>query len=130
MKVTTLGIVCGILASTFIGNVRAHDGDPSHDEWYKTLMMPDAPTVPCCGTADAYWADEVHVKDGKTYAVITDDREDGPLGRHHVPSGTVVEIPNNKLKWDRGNPTGHNVVFLDAINMDPVVLCFVQSSGT
>jgi hypothetical protein len=32
----------------------------------------------CCGEADAYWADEIHVRDGKTFATITDDRPDEP----------------------------------------------------
>ena len=60
-------------------------------------MQPDVPNASCCGEADAYWADEVHVKDGKTYAVITDDRPDEPRGRPHVDIGTEIEIPNNKL---------------------------------
>ena len=108
----------------------AHDMDPGHDDWYRSLMMPDFPTTPCCGIADAYWADEVHIKDGKTFVVITDDRDDKPLNnRPHIPSGTVVEVPTKKLKWDRGNPTGHNVVFLALIDSNPVVLCFVQGAG-
>jgi hypothetical protein len=41
--------------------------------------------------------------------------------------GTEIEIPNNKLKWDSGNPTGHNILFL---GYSDVVFCFVQSSGT
>jgi len=38
--------------------------------------------------ADAYWADEIHVRDGKTYATINDDRPDEPLGRPHIDNGT------------------------------------------
>ena len=55
------------------------------------LMQPDVPNASCCGEADAYWADEVHVKDGKTYAVITDDRPDEPRGRCHF--GTELGTP-------------------------------------
>jgi len=39
--------------------------DPSLKQWYQALMQPDVPTASCCGEADAYWADEIHVWDGK-----------------------------------------------------------------
>ena len=90
------------------------------------LMQPDVPNASCCGEADAYWADEVHVRDGKTYAVITDDRPDEPRGRPHVDIGTEIEIPNNKLKWDKSNPTGHGIVFL---SRGGYVFCYVQPGG-
>lgn len=95
---------------------------PEHDEWYRSLMQPDNPAVSCCGLADAYWADEVHVVDGKTYAVIQDDRDNAMLGRPPIPNGTRVLIPNNKLKYDRGNPTGHGVVFMRGAD---TVFCYV-----
>jgi hypothetical protein len=89
-------------------------------------MRPDAPSASCCGEADAYWADEVHVKEGKTYATITDDRSDEALGRPHIDVGTVIEVPPEKLKWDRANPTGHGVLFVSrGLN----AWCFVQNSG-
>ncbi len=106
--------------------------DPKIVEWYRSLMQPDVPNASCCGEADAYWADEIHVRDGKTYAVITDPRDDGPLGRPHVPVGTEILVPDHKLKWDRGNPTGHAIIFLahgwDVQNY--IVYCFVQNGGT
>jgi hypothetical protein len=55
--------------------------NPEIRGWYQALMQPDVPNASCCGEADAYWADEVHVRDGKTYATITDDRPDEPRGR-------------------------------------------------
>jgi len=100
--------------------------DPALRAWYEGLMQPDVPTASCCGEADAYFADEIHVRDGKTFAVITDTRSDEPLGRPHVDSGTEIEIPNNKLKWDRGNPTGHGVVFM---SRSRYVFCYVQPGG-
>jgi hypothetical protein len=100
--------------------------DPAIREWYQSLMQPDVPTASCCGEADAYWADEIHVRDGKTYAIITDDRPDEPRGRPHIDVGTEIEIPNNKLKWDKSNPTGHGVVFLTRALY---VLCYVQPGG-
>ena len=101
--------------------------DPRIRAWYRSLMQPDNPGVPCCGEADAYWCDAIHVtKDGVT-CTITDDRPDAPLGRPHVPVGTVIAIPPHKYKFDRGNPTGHTIVFL---SQDQHVYCFVQGSGT
>jgi len=44
------------------------------------MMQPDVPNASCCGEADAYWANEIHVRDGNTYATITDDRPNEPLG--------------------------------------------------
>jgi hypothetical protein len=90
-------------------------------------MRPDVPTSPCCGEADAYWCDEIHVHDGKTSCAITDDRDDIRLGRPHRDVGTVFEIPDDKLKWDRGNPTGHSILFLSS---GGYVFCFVQGPGT
>jgi hypothetical protein len=100
--------------------------DPAIREWYQALMQPDVPNASCCGEADAYWADEVHVRNGKTYARVTDDRPDEPRGRPHIDVGTEIEIPNNKLKWDRSNPTGHGIVFL---SRGGYVFCYVQPGG-
>jgi hypothetical protein len=116
-----------LLSCCHASPVLAHDmAHPDQDEWYRSLKMPDNPRVPCCGTADAYWADVVHVRNGKTFATITDDRDDEILGRHHVPLGTEIEVPNEKLKFDAGNPTGHAVIFL---NVNNEALCFVQGAG-
>jgi len=43
-----------------------------------------------------------------------------------VDVGTEIEIPNNKLKWDKSNPTGHGVVFL---SREGYVYCYVQPGG-
>ena len=100
MKRIVLGLVLGSMIG--VGNARdlgQWDAvDPAVREWYQALMQPDVPTASCCGEADAYWADEVHVRGGKTYAIITDDRPDEPRQRPHIDIGTEVEIPDNKLK--------------------------------
>ena len=108
----------------------AHDEDPSHDAWYRTLMQPDNPQTPCCGESDAYWADEVHVKDGRVFATITDDRPDGPLQRDHIAIGTVIEIPQKKVKNSQGNPTGHSILFgAPGRDGEFYVYCYVQAGG-
>ncbi len=101
-----------------------HDDDHSHDEWYAGLMQPDNPSASCCGVADAYWCDDYYARDGKAYCKITDDRV--IPRRPPIPSGTEIEIPEWKLKHDRGNPTGHAVVFLSS---GGAVYCFVQGGG-
>lgn len=105
-------------------NGQWEQSDPAISAWYRSLMRPDNPNIPCCSFADAYYADKIVVRGDKTFAVITDDRPDEPLGRPHIPAGTEFEIPANKLKWDRGNPTGHNVLFVGAGG----VYCFVQGA--
>jgi hypothetical protein len=132
VKIPAFGILAGVLAALLIGNVKARDTgqwentDPAVREWYRSLMRPDVPTASCCGEADAYWADEVHVRDGKTFAVVNDDRDDAPLNRPHIVNGTEFEVPPEKLKWDRGNPTGHNVLF---VSFTGFTWCYVQGSG-
>jgi len=94
--------------------------------WYESLMQPDHPWVSCCGEADAYYADSFTVEHGKTVAVITDTREDAPLRRPHIKPGTRVIVPDHKLKFDAGNPTGHGVIF---ITTALEVLCYVTPGG-
>jgi hypothetical protein len=125
-------ILCLIIFGCLAGAVNARNSgqwdavNPELREWYEALMQPDVPNASCCGEADAYWADEIHVKNGKTYAVITDDRDDAPRSRPHVDIGTEIEIPTNKLKRDKSNPTHHGIVFL---SRNRYVFCYVQPGG-
>jgi hypothetical protein len=125
-------IVLGLAFVCVIGGANARDlgqwenTDPTIRNWYQALMRPDVPTSSCCGEADAYWADEIHVRNGKTYVTITDDRADEPLGRPHMAVGTEIEVPDIKLKWDESNPTGHGILFL---SRSRYVFCYVQPGG-
>jgi len=101
--------------------------DQAIREWYAGLMQPDNPTSSCCGTSDAYWADEFEIEGDHYVAIVTDTREDAPLLRPHVEPGTRVPIPNTKMKWDAGNPTGHGVLFLQAGTRN--VYCYVAPGG-
>ena len=123
---TTLALACMLLPSAARDVGQWEDTNPAIRHWYRSLMQPDMPHLPCCGEADAYYADEIHVRDGKVYATITDDRDDAPLKRPHIPPGTRFEIPPHKLKYDAGNPTGHNVLF---VSPGGLVYCFVQGGG-
>ena len=86
--------------------------DPLHRQWFNGLMRPDLPTLSCCGLADAYWADSYEVNGDHYVAIITDPRDDIPLGRPHIENGKRFAVPNIKIKWDRGNPTGHGIIFI------------------
>lgn len=119
-----LGLNIGAVFGRDLGQWGAQD--PSQREWYQSLMQPDAPASSCCGEADAYFCDGYSARGDKAFCTITDDRDDAPRGRPHVDVGTVIEIPQHKLKWDRGNPTGHGVVFL---SRNRFVFCYVQPGG-
>jgi hypothetical protein len=100
--------------------------DPEIYNWYRALMQPDNPTAPGCGEADAYWADSYEVDGDKYVAIITDSRPDEPLGRTHIDTGTKIVIPNRKLKYDKSNPTGHGIVFMNSVGN---VFCYVAPGG-
>lgn len=103
------------------------DDKSAISQWYKALRQPDNPAMSCCGESDAYWADKVETgPNGELIAVITDDRPDEPLGRRHVPPGTRIVVPKNKIKFDQGNPTGRIIIFLSTNN---AVYCYVQAGG-
>jgi hypothetical protein len=120
VAVTVIVVLVILAVKTF-----AHDHEhPELDAWYAGLMQPDNPASSCCGKTDAYWCDDYYARDGKAYCRITDDRV--VAGRPPVPVGTEIEIPPWKLKFDRGNPTGHAVVFLSS---GGAVFCFVQAGG-
>jgi len=131
------GTLLIVLSAFWMGKANARDSgqwettEPHIRQWYQELRQPDNPRMSCCGEADAYYADRLYTKDGKNIAVITDTREDEPLRRPHVPVGTEIEIPNHKYKYDRGNPTGHSVIFLTLPDSNGVreVYCFVDGTG-
>jgi len=95
-------------------------------QWFQKLMQPDNPIMSCCGEADAYWADSFEVDDDRYVAIITDERPDGPLGRPHRNVGAKIIVPNNKIKWDEGNPTGHGIIFIGNAGQ---VYCYVTPGG-
>lgn len=140
-----IGVLLGLLGALFLGSivkVHAREGgefnnDPEVREWFKHLMRPDIKDSPCCGEADGYWCDIIHVRGDKVYCSITDDRDDAPRGRPHIDIGTEIEIPPEKMKWgphdpDKSppsNPTGHSMVFLGGSAYGRYVFCFISGTG-
>lgn len=88
-------------------------------EWFQGLMQPDDPYKSCCGEADAFEADTFEVEGDHYIAVVTD-------GKGVIPSGTRIPVPNQKMKWDRGNPTGHGIIFIGSAGQ---VYCYVAPGG-
>jgi hypothetical protein len=88
-------------------------------EWFQSLMQPDNPSVSCCGEADAFEADTFEVDGDHYIAVITD-------GKGVIPNGTRFPVPNEKLKWDAGNPTGHGIIFIGTTGQ---IYCYVAPGG-
>lgn len=88
-------------------------------QWFQNLMQPDNKSMSCCGEADAYEADTFEVQGDQYVAIITD-------GKGVIPNGTRIPVPNQKMKWDQGNPTGHGILF---IGIGGQVYCYVTPGG-
>jgi len=94
--------------------------NPTHvRQWYQRLMQPDNPQVSCCGEADAFEADNFEVEGDHYVAIITN-------GRGVIANGTKIPVPNRKMKWDDGNPTGHGIIFISTTGD---VYCYVTPGG-
>ena len=121
--VTLLGI-----AMAFVGVTMAHardlgqweNNDPARAAWFKQQKIPGfnpgtMSIESCCGEADAYYADSYEMAEGGAYiAIITDERDDEPLRRPHIPIGTKFRVPRDRVQdvTKTGNPTGHGLIFV------------------
>jgi hypothetical protein len=88
-------------------------------QWFQALMQPDNPFQSCCGEADAFEADFFEVNGDQYVAIITN-------GKGVLPEGMRITVPNEKMKWDDGNPTGHGIIFIGA---NGEVFCYVTPAG-
>lgn len=77
-------------------------------QWFRSLMQPDNPLMSCCGESDSFEADNFETEGDHYVAVITD-------GRGMIKEGARIPVPNSKIKWDSGNPTGHGIIFLSGV---------------
>ena len=125
-----------IICATLYFNHLAHGAEPRRwmttpeiSAWYRDLMQPDAPMVSCCGEADAFEADDFEAEGDHYVAIITN-------GKGIIPEGLRISIPNAKIKWDAGNPTGHGILFVStSASVDPEtgqsfhsIYCYVPPS--
>lgn len=88
-------------------------------QWFQKLMQPDNKAVSCCGEADAFEADDYEIEGDHYIAIITD-------GKGVLPNGTRIAVPNYKMKWDEGNPTGHGILFISSAG---AIYCYVTPGG-
>lgn len=96
------------------------EGSPAATRhWFQSLMQPDNSALSCCGEADAFEADSFEVEGDHYVAIITD-------GKGVLPNGTRIPVPNAKMKWDQGNPTGHGIIF---IGNQGQLYCYVAPGG-
>jgi hypothetical protein len=111
--------------SILTGQVMARDDGQWNDrpasvrQWFQSLMQPDRPEMSCCGEADAFEADTFETDGDHYVAIITN-------GRGLLPEGIRIPVPNAKMKWDAGNPTGHGIIF---IGRNKQVYCYVAPGG-
>jgi hypothetical protein len=127
MKLSLAAIVVlgAILPAVARDNGQWADAPANIRQWFQSLMQPDNPAVSCCGEADAFEADVFEVEGDHYVAIITD-------GKGVIPNGTRIPVPNHKMKWDAGNPTGHGVIFLrpEMVRLNEwTVYCYVAPGG-
>jgi hypothetical protein len=115
-----------ILNSDARDNGQWSDQPPHVRQWFQKLMQPDNQTQSCCGEADAYEADSFDVEGDHYVAIITNGAGDD-FGKPAIPNGTKISIPNRKMKWDDGNPTGHGILFLRVHTKE--VYCYIVPGG-
>jgi hypothetical protein len=89
-------------------------------EWFQSLRQPDHPRISCCGEADAFEADIFEVEGDHYVAIITN-------GKGVIQNGSRISVPNAKMKWDKGNPTGHGIIFIGDRGQ---IYCYVTPGGT
>ena len=96
-----------------------HDPAMPYADWMKSLTRPDYPMSSCCGMADQYYVREYRPsqQNSVAFAAIV-------IGIDGEPDFSV-EIPREKVIWNRVNPTGRGVIFIQ----DAEVLCFVPGMG-
>jgi hypothetical protein len=117
LAAATLGLLAGPALTR--DNGQWEGADPHIRQWFQSLRQPDHPRVSCCGEADAFEADSFEIEDDHYVAVITD-------GKGVIPNGTRISVPNRKMKWDSGNPTGHGIIFIGDKGQ---IYCYVTPGG-
>jgi hypothetical protein len=101
------------------------ESSPPHvRQWFQNLKQPDNPRLSCCGEADSYEAD-LYEQDKDSYVAIITGQ--GPaVKKPYIPEGTRLKVPNHKIKWDEGNPTGHGIIF---VGTNYTIFCYVPPTG-
>jgi len=116
---TSIVMAAGVVAVKARDDGQWADVPENVRQWFESLKQPDHPRLSCCGEADAFEADSFEVEGDHYVAIITN-------GKGVIRDGTRIPVPNQKMKWDAGNPTGHGIIF---IGTQRQVYCYVTPSG-
>jgi len=116
---TLIAVAVSVVAAKARDNGQWSDLPKNVRQWFQSLKQPDHPRISCCGEADAFEADSFEVEGDHYVAIITD-------GKGVIPTGTRIPVPNQKMKWDAGNPTGHGIIF---VGQQRQVYCYVTPGG-
>jgi len=112
------------LALTLFGaSVWGHYPGIPYADWMMSLTRPDYPMSSCCGMADQYYVREYgpSQQNSVAFAAVVIGIDDEP--------DFSVEIPSEKVIWNRVNPTGRGVIFIHDGWGGREVLCFVPGMG-
>lgn len=121
-------LVISLLLTTF-ANAAEWSLDPTVQRWWNESVV-----RACCSLADGFEADEYESTEGGVWATITDDGspvcwedDDGTqLCRRALPEQKKFFVPQEKIRYDPKNPTGHGILFL--LTNDQV-MCYFLPSG-
>ncbi len=116
---TAVAVATGIVAASARDDGQWENVPENVRQWFRSLKQPDHPRLSCCGEADAFEADNFEAEGDHYVAIITN-------GKGVIPSGTRIPVPNQKMKSDAGNPTGHGIIFLGPQRQ---VYCYVTPGG-
>ena len=116
---TAIVVAIGVVAAKARDNGQWADAPAHVRQWFQSLKQPDHPRQSCCGEADAFEADSFVAEGDHYVAIITD-------GKGEIPNGTRIPVPNHKMKWDAGNPTGHGIIIIGPRQQ---VYCYVTPGG-
>ena len=116
---TLIGVAVSVVAAKARDNGQWSDLPKNVRQWFQSLKQPDHPRLSCCGEADAFEADSFEAEGDHYVAIVTD-------GKGVIPTGTRIPVPNQKMKWDAGNPTGHGIIF---VGPQRQVYCYVTPGG-
>ncbi len=100
----------------------------SLSDWFENLNRFEhsiGMMVSCCEEYDAVYADQWRVDElGQLFATVTGA---GPRNHWWAPIGREYYISDYKIVWNRGNPTGHSILFVSPLTLQS--LCFVFAEG-
>ena len=114
-----------VLYILYMSIANAHEQNIAFAEWMMSLHQPDNPIASCCGPADQYYAISYSASAEGFNVIIQKEIIDDIFGNYK--SLQTISVKEDKVIWDRVNPTGRGVLFMSSNNS---VYCFIPGSGS